>query len=148
MSSDLLFFSSTFHSVYISTNRFNHVSPLNKLPLHSTLFILVRWRKISWCNQWASTFHSVYISTIIAIAPVPPSSSSTFHSVYISTYLLNDFEKDTRFSTFHSVYISTNSLVQQSPIWYTSTFHSVYISTKIFHNNLLNFFLYIPLCLY
>ena len=59
----MLFTSSTFHSVYIST------APL--IPRTTA--------------NPTSTFHSVYISTK---APVPASANithSTFHSVYIST---------------------------------------------------------------
>ena len=120
------------------------------MPLHSTLFILVRMPVMVLNTEYDSTFHSVYISTKRCTASqksrqlyIPlclyqyafggenGQNLTALHSTLFILVRAADGISAGHYpgSTFHSVYISTEGGQYKYGQTTFSTFHSVYIST-------------------
>ena len=140
---------STFHSVYISTGAcwFNMFTII---PLHSTLFILVRQASSSSISSFVTLHSTLFILVLWGPHTAAYKYNSTFHSVYISTRTRQSLQPSTSPTLHSTLFILVPN--GRSPIAQSRC--SLYIPLCLYQYPFAELVkpcymqLYIPLCLY
>ena len=117
----------TFHNVSINTNSI-HLVQVVHLPLHSTMFLLIRKLTRFKINPvFSFTFHNVSINTIFTATTNFLISSFTFHNVSINTTSKTSRCNNNVIFTFHNVSINTDGadaiILETIPLYIPQCFY-------------------------